>query len=307
MTGPANCPSSASGSSCCCTGVKGCSGSYGTCYSCSGGYPYCAHYGCTVGQCDLSVDSEPNFSGDVLLDPHFYGLNGHKYNFQGEVGKVFALISEPFVQVNARFANASGVGYATKDGTVMGEICVRFCDSTVQFDRSGSVIVSGRASSNLVVNRRAPSTKTRSTTDLTAGLWSFTVELDSHLGDGHHHQRPFFNLKHIKLQQPIFAGQVHGVLGVTAPEHQIPGLPFQNATRTAHGPRPHPHCNPHNEGDCEVPGEWHEYEIQGNDLCGTEFKYSKFDSNKCASIAANLKRGVAEVNLVQQALQSILP
>jgi len=283
------CESSSSclpGVQCCCCSSSYCSNALGflgqqSCYQCPDGDDLCGLVGCSTGVCFIYEGD----SGNILNDPHFLGLNGHKYDFQGEPNKVFALISEPHVQVNARFRHGS------KGSTVMGDICVRFCDSTVKFDSKGSVDVSGPSSSNLIVNRRS-----NTSAEVNVGLWSLTVERDTK-----HH--PFFNLRNIKLQHPIFAGPMHGVLGVTAPDRTH--RPRNGTLTTA--PTPHPHCQAKNEGGCEVPGEWHEYEVKNNDLCGTDFKYSQFDSKKCSSIAANLKRGVAEVNLLQQAQQSIRP
>jgi len=218
------------------------------------------------------------------------------YDFQGEPNKVFALISEPHVQVNARFVDASDIVHAKKGNTVMGDICVRFCDSIVAFDSKGSVHVSGPSSSNLIVNRRS-----NTTTDVTVGLWSLTVELDKKHGVEKivtRHLHPFLNLKSVKLQHPLFAGPIHGVLGVTA------GVTNWIPTHAAKGQKArHPHCNPKNEGACEVPGEWRDYEVKNNDLCGTEFKFSKFDRKNCASTS---KRGAPEVNLLQRAQQAIL-
>jgi len=198
----------------------------------------------------------------------------------------------------------------SKNITYLGDVCVRFCDSTAVFTTDGTVTFSGPVTSNLVVERHANGTAT-----VSVGLWSMLVET---FGHSHH------NLKNIKLQHPIMAGPMHGVLGVTAPDSrtQLSRPPPRNSTHIPSGsftpsakakkeahPKvtPHPPCQAKNEGGCEVPGEWHEYEVEGNDLCGTRFKYSKFDHKKCASIAANLKRGVAEVNLLQQAQNSILP
>jgi len=220
--------------------------------------------------------------GLIKLDPHFSGLNGHEYEFQGESNKVFALVSEPHVQVNARFVKA-GFKIARKNSTVMGDICVRFCDSTVTFDSrdltSLGIRTSGPSTPDLVVKRLSDVTA-----QVSAGFWTFTVELDTRkvLEDAR-----FLNLN-VNLENALNIGPMHGVLGVTAPTIEDEIRRARNITV------PHPHCQAKNEGGCEVPGEWQEYEVKGNDLCGTEFKYSKFDHEKCAAIAANLKRGVAE-------------
>jgi len=248
----------------------------------------------TIGVCELANQGPVQ----AILDPHFLGLDGHKYDFQGEPNKTFALISDSQVQVNSRFVDAGmkDKNNHSKNATYLGDICVRYCDSTAIFTTDGTVTLSGPVTSNLVVERHANGTAT-----LTVGLWSMLVESSGH---SHH------NLKSIQLRHPIMAGPMHGVLCVTAPD------PHSQLTRPRNGTHmptvsskkeAHPPCQPKNEGGCEVPGEWRDYEVEGNDLCGIKFKYSKFDHKKCVSIAANIKRGVAEVNLLQQAQQSILP
>jgi len=273
---------------CCCHTAYCTGGAY--CYSCTDSDDafaegYCDGVGCATGVCHT-----PSLDGDAILDPHFTGLNGHKYDFQGEPNKVFALISEPHVQVNARFLNASGIGHAPNGTTVMGDICIRFCHSTVIVEPAGRVTLSGLTSPNLVVERLA-----NGSTSVVAGLWSILVQP---WGKG----RSYHNIKHIQLHSPILAGALHGVLGVTALAH-----PQSQPSRDDRTPSPTPHCQAKNEGACEVPGEWHEYEVQSTDLCGTKFKYSKFDMKKCANIVADIKRGVAELSLLQQAEHSILP
>jgi len=242
--------------------------------------------GCSVGECDINFQET---IGYAYLDPHFRGLNGHKYSFQGEPNTVFALISTSQVQINARFTNTS-----RKGSTVMGEICIRFCDSTVTFDSKGGLSLFGPQTSNLAVKYLS-----NTTAQVTVGLWSLTVELDK----THPELRAaFLNLLDVNLQHSFLAGPSHGVIGVTAPDRHHRMRSRNSTLETAH----HPHCNPKNEGGCEVPGYWREYELKNNDLCSTEFKYSQFESSKCASIVADRKRGVAEVSLLEQVKQLVL-
>jgi len=41
--------------------------------------------------------------GSVVADPHFIGFDGAKYDIVGAPGKIFNLISQPHIQINARF------------------------------------------------------------------------------------------------------------------------------------------------------------------------------------------------------------
>jgi len=243
---------------------------------------------CT-GESQAGVCATNSFEpGYVVDDPHFVGLNGHKYEFQGEPNKVFALISDPHVQVNARFVTAAGLGPHTQSSTVMGDICVRFCDSTAVFTANGTVSLSGPASSNLVVKKAR-----HNMADVAVGLWSMRVVPWGPKGRPTLGQ-PFHNLKLLHLQHAAVVGPTHGVFGVTRPNV------FSNETSV------HPHCQSLFEGGCEVPGEFRDYEVQGDDLCGTNFKYSLFDSDKCSSIVASSKRGQPEANLLREIESFIL-
>jgi len=212
------------------------------------------------------------------------GLNGHKYNFQGEPGKVFALVSDKYVQINARFVNATAKR-SKKGSTVIGDICVRYCDSRAVFGSDGMVKMVGGTSSNLIVHRHP-----NHTASVTAGYWTLQIE-----SWGHGKERSFHNLQNIGLHHRVLAGPVHGVLGVSAPRivHHVNGTTAKK------------HCQPNNEGGCEVPGEWHEYEVVGG-LCSTQFKYSKFDSTQCANNASGFKRGQVEIVLMENAQNYIL-
>jgi len=201
----------------------------------------------------------------VCCDPLFDGLDGHHYNFQGEPNKVFALISDPFVQINSRFVT----GHV--NGTALGDICVRFCQSTAVFTAGGAVTLSGPVTQQLVVQRLANLSAV-----VTAGAWKFEVQQWGPKGS-------FHNLMSIQLQQSeTLSGHIHGVFGVTAPHSAQQST--VSAVKVKKGEKKH--CQPSNEGGCEVPGDWHEYEIVdgGKDLCSTRFKYSQFDTKGCAAV-----------------------
>jgi len=59
-------------------------------------------------------------SGGATGDPHFHGFDGSRYDFQGEPGAVFNIISDETFQLNARF-----VASPTDGKTYMGVIGVR--------------------------------------------------------------------------------------------------------------------------------------------------------------------------------------
>jgi len=55
------------------------------------------------------ADCEPDTTGAVTSDPHVSGLQNQSFDFTGEVGKYYALISDVKMAVNAKF----GVAYTT--------------------------------------------------------------------------------------------------------------------------------------------------------------------------------------------------
>jgi len=231
-----------------------------------------------LGACE-SFSSSP---ANAYLDPHFTGLNGHKYDFQGEPGKVFALISDRNVQVNARFVRYNGE-------TVMGDVCIRFCDSTVTLS-ANIVTEAGPRTENLAIAKQKGNW-----TSVTAGLW--TLKVEPYVRNG----SEFHNLQDVVLHNTLLASPVHGVLGVTAP-----ASPLQALNVTLLQPKPS-HCQARHEGGCEVPGKWPEYEVEDGDtdLCSTRFKYSKFSPASCMALSTS-KRG-AHRSLLQKAEAYILP
>lgn len=55
------------------------------------------------------MDCEPDTTGAVTSDPHVSGLQKQSFDFTGEAGKYYALISDENIAVNAKF----GTGYTT--------------------------------------------------------------------------------------------------------------------------------------------------------------------------------------------------
>jgi len=212
--------------------------------------------------------------GSIIHDPHFTGFDGRKFDFQGEPNQVFALISESYVQVNSRFMSSVYAGE-----TNMGDICVRFCDDTVTIDRFGRVAVSTFTNPDLVVTvskSNPDSARQTALVHITAGLWSMEVILDH---PPNNTGFSFLDLENITLNYPPLAGQIHGVLGATVPS--IDGDMPLTPTNCSKDP---------NEGGCAIEGNWKDYEIAENELCGTSFKFSRFDSERCAAHASK-KRG----------------
>jgi len=279
----------------CCSHTKQCAAN-AACYSCTSGGSYetetsagedpistaCTNKICSTGVCLTNSI----VTGGVKLDPHFYGLNGKKFDFQGEPEKVFALISDKHVQVNARFLPWRKSTNPRNATTVLGSVCVRFCNDTITVNGSGYVTRSYVANPDLIV------TTNGSLAHIAAGLW--TMDVMPVPG----HRLHFLNLLNVNLLHRPFAGLfIHGILGATAPSiFGDRALPKKTGN-----------CKNNKEGGCELEGNWRDYEIEGNELCGTTFKYSQFDADFC--VRSNIvKRGDPDVprSLVQQAEESIL-
>jgi hypothetical protein len=197
-------------------------------------------------------------------DPHFIGLNGEYYDFNGEINRTFALISDELVEVNAYFVPYDG------RHTLMGAICVRSCDDTMVYFSDGRVLVNGSPFNGNESSSHFMFTEVMHDEDGTVYVrvpgWNIKLAMDHH-SIGH---VPYLDISHIK-STVIHSNVTHGVLGYTlrhAPEQRD--------------------CNPVDQGGCQLPGKWQEYEITSDgefltQLCSPVWKNSQFNPAKCAS------------------------
>jgi len=188
----------------------------------------------------------------VCGDPHFYGLDGVHYDFQGTPGQTFALISDPSLEINSAFIRSE---HGT---TVLGSTCVRTCGHSVVLHPESPVFVDGTeldlqqknfTSSTLMVFRFDQN----HTVVTIPGRWilGFTS-----VGDRIDvvYVRPLYT----------YANNTHGVLGHTMSGKSVPKEK----------------CNIFTEGSCEVEGRFQDYEVMGG-LCDSNWKHSFFNPEEC--------------------------
>jgi len=191
-------------------------------------------------------------------DPHFMGLDGVKYDFQGEPGKTFAIISDPSVEVNSVFTRTSFHNH-----TVLGDTCVHVCGHAVTMTPQQAVQIDGKElrfgstfeSSTITVSR-----PTAQRIEMTIpNRWNLRFSLiKSNIDD-----ESMINLDHAR---PLYAygNRTHGVLG-----HTLKGQPL-----------PKSKCNLYAYGSCEVEGHFRDYEVVGG-VCSSTWAHSFFDVEHC--------------------------
>jgi len=193
-------------------------------------------------------------NGNVVGDPHFVGLDGVKYSFQGEVGKVFAMVSDPVVQVNSLFIKSQ------HEGTWLGPSTIRFCDHVVLLAPNGTVSLDDRMIQrgtrvdigSMIIDWLPPvNNQVLGVTVTLPHRWTFTVQMNGYRID-------FSNVMPHTDQDDL----THGVLG-----HTLEGKKVK-------------HCNTGEQGACEVEGDYTEY-IVADGLYGTEWAHSFFSKQTC--------------------------
>ena len=65
------------------------------------------------------MDCEPDTTGAVTSDPHVYGFNKQSFDFTGEAGKIYSLISDQQLAVNAMFTAAYTTGITVDPETLI--------------------------------------------------------------------------------------------------------------------------------------------------------------------------------------------
>lgn len=198
----------------------------------------------------------------VCDDPHFKGLNGVRYNFQGEPDKTFAIVSDSNMQLNSRFIAHWYNGTLTSN---LGPTCIRTCSENITLLPTGELHVNGkRLFYHEELAYRSHHYRQSDVTYLTKtmvevvlpGQWKIVLQTNGR----------FINLNNVI---PLGSGNktivqthpdIHGVLGHTL------GAPVLHE---------HKKCNSVEEGGCAVTGEFQDYEVDG-DLCSAEWTHRRF-------------------------------
>jgi len=191
-------------------------------------------------------------------DPHFKGLDGKKYDFQGQVGKVFAMISDHVVEVNSEFIHRPGKA-SDAESTVLGATCIRLCDHTAVIYPNRSVIVDGFHTDKHSDVMAGPMRVTR------FGEWGHIVQVE--IPGRWTFQLAMYG-ERVDLDRAVpfvqWDDRTHGVLG-----HTLQG----NADTTK--------CNSNKEGSCEVAGDWQDYIVHSHDICSPVWAHSFFSKKAC--------------------------
>jgi len=203
-----------------------------------------------------------NIYSSVCDDPHFTGLDGSRYDYMANPNRVVALISDRAVQVNGLFVQK---GNTTK--TYMGQVGIRVCNRTMRFFPNGTVVLgegegvlSSKISATTALSEAFTVTRLmRNVVRIQAGSWRMTIDMNGRIN--------IMAISHLESNDT----NVHGAFGITGhPDHR------QHKKEL---------CQPGNEGGCELPGKWQDYELPvGTDLCSTEWTYKQFNTIQCPLI-----------------------
>mmetsp|Transcript_7568 Transcript_7568/g.8300 ORF Transcript_7568/g.8300 Transcript_7568/m.8300 type:complete len:739 (-) Transcript_7568:110-2326(-) len=217
----------------------------------------------------FALQQQPQVSGD----PHFKGLKGQKYDFHGVPNKIFNLITDDAVTVNALFVDADL--RPQKNKTYIGALGFTVCDPNGislklvfkcnrDSENTKSILLNGKEVAEgsftdlgvaTVVQTGLKNGKTRITTK---HGYKFSMRFSSS-----RHSTCHINFK--TSYQPIQGHSLpHGVLGQTA------GLPSNLVGDDMNSPN-------------IVEGNVEDYIVQEGDLFGTTFKFNKYTEGKCPS------------------------
>jgi hypothetical protein len=207
---------------------------------------------------DLSNWQRKNLAGGVDGDPHFQGFDGSKFDFHGEAGTVFNLISDIHLQMNALFI-ATGWNHKT----FMGAIGLKLTNNTiiVNFDNVTINGVMYKRSSEVVSLHGVGLVLIGPDFVSVHGL-GFIFEIHTRIHKEQHGTRRcrFFN---VNTSGNHFVNP-HGILGQTAR--------FEVNHTT-----PHPVTVPRWARNAKglIEGGWRDYIVQDG-IAGVKFKYNHF-------------------------------
>ena len=213
-----------------------------------------------------SSSSSTGPATSVMGDPQFVGLRGQSFQVHGIDGAVYALISEPAMQVNARFRFLTGPRPCpvmpstgercqacwSHDGSYLSEVgvLVKATSETVRAVAGNATVGFASVSVNGVQLAVAESTPTGSvelisTHELRLTAGSYRINMES--VDG------FVNLRSVELTVPFASVRSHGLLGQTWSSK------LHRSTLKV------------------IEGEVDDYVLAEDDVLGSDFVYSQYD------------------------------
>lgn len=176
----------------------------------------------------MTSNCEPLQEGSIHQDPHFEGLDGTSFFFGGTPGRVFSLISDADLQLNAAFVRFP------KLGDYLGRIGLRSQDANLVFDPSfgvffnGSLVTSGAHELHGAASFSVEMVDNRPRFQFRDEKWTITIRAGTERGN----RADVYS--NIQVVNHIFTNPM-GLIGRTAqPEGSATGLPLREADYVVH-------------------------------------------------------------------------
>ena len=224
----------------------------------------------------------------VFGDPHFIGLDGKRFDFDGEPGQIFNLLSDSEVQVNTLLGQFKLGPHSFIEGVVMTQIGMRLREHSVvvnaggpEFDSVGFVLVDGQLLED---------DASLDFSDEGEGKEPIHIEFDrknsfsDKLGIGSHdnavgHLTVVYGSQYVLTVVLVESGRNHE--GQWVVPYARRSLDF-SAHPLSSDLNPHglfgqtseAHSNKRSRSNIE--GDKEDYKIQSGDLLGTDFTFNKF-------------------------------
>eukprot|EP01116_Phalansterium_solitarium_P004694 TRINITY_DN15767_c0_g1_i1.p1 TRINITY_DN15767_c0_g1~~TRINITY_DN15767_c0_g1_i1.p1 ORF type:complete len:282 (+),score=44.48 TRINITY_DN15767_c0_g1_i1:97-942(+) len=185
------------------------------------------------------------------------GLNGVRYAFTARAGHVYALVSEPTLQVNARFVESPAGGQPL----VLGAVCMRTCNETIMFYGNKTVELDGVLASvvdlaaksfsmNWLDDLRVTFPRPRAAEVTVPGRWRFSLGISG--------ERVTIN-----RATALSARPARGIIGRT----WHPDVDLASCVTT---------------DLCQLPGSPKDHQVRSNELCG-ELWTDQFSEESCTA------------------------
>eukprot|EP00028_Trichosphaerium_sp_Am-I-7-wt_P001847 CAMPEP_0168531020 /NCGR_PEP_ID=MMETSP0405-20121227/15113_1 /TAXON_ID=498012 /ORGANISM="Trichosphaerium sp, Strain Am-I-7 wt" /LENGTH=305 /DNA_ID=CAMNT_0008555571 /DNA_START=335 /DNA_END=1249 /DNA_ORIENTATION=+ len=213
----------------------------------------------------VELDGTASFSyslqvlSQVQGDPHFVGFLGQKYDFHGESGSIFNLVTDNNFQLNAFFVDADL--RRMKNKTYMGQLGFRIGNDKIFFgcnrrDGTTTSLINGKeftSTGKTWLQHGNVQRLSSGSTIIESMQYRFRVKFSR---SSHSTCHVNFKAKYLKVANlPI----PHGVLGQTADES-----------------REFPQVSTDFQGDGVVLGHWTDYVVEG-DIFSTNHKHDRFN------------------------------
>eukprot|EP00824_Muranothrix_gubernata_P023898 TRINITY_DN66_c0_g1_i2.p1 TRINITY_DN66_c0_g1~~TRINITY_DN66_c0_g1_i2.p1 ORF type:complete len:436 (+),score=92.62 TRINITY_DN66_c0_g1_i2:57-1364(+) len=186
-------------------------------------------------------------------DPHFTGFHGGQYDVMGEPGKVFSILSDSNVAVNARF-----IQYPEDEATYMGEIGVVVGTSHLHVDTSGVMTLHplrSEDSHTYLLDNDGTATYEGQEIVIRASGWVIRISRKLEMRDT--------KLLHLDVAFDTITG--------AAPSGSCPhGLWGQTVCRAGRS------VGQGTQGEGVIEGTWRDYVIESDDLFDPVFAYNRF-------------------------------